>query len=149
MLDPVQVIYQERTLAELKMAILSASCDVPLAFHDRFSPFFITVFSDSEIASQYHSTATKATCMLNITIAPTLLKVLLERMKVQSFYIAVDGSNDAGLEKTYPFTEKLFDINSNRVVSRFLAMCISNRSSAVVFNLVYQNLVDLLETEEP
>ena len=71
---PSSSVISKRTVAELKMTVLSASSDIPLAFHDRLSTTIGTVFPDSEIASKYHSAATKATCMLNNAVAPTIAK---------------------------------------------------------------------------
>ena len=147
---PSSTVVLKRTEAELKMAVLSASCDIPLAFHDHLSPTIRRVFSDSEVASNYHSAATKATCMLNLAVAPTLIEVLLERMKVQPFSISIDGSNDTDLKKMKTVTVKLFDINSNRVVTRFLDMCMSRSSSAEgIFSVVNQKLLELLQCEQP
>ena len=51
----------KRTEAELQLAVLTASCNVPLAFHDRLSPMIRKIFPDSKLASKYHSASTKAT----------------------------------------------------------------------------------------
>lgn len=55
------------------MAVLTASCNIPLAYHDRLSPNIRAVFPDSKIASGYRSTSTKATCILNLAVAPVLI----------------------------------------------------------------------------
>ena len=73
-----------------------------MAFHDLLSPTVNKVFSDSKIASKYHSASTKATCMLNIAVAPMLVHNLVERMKIQPYSLSTDGSNDTGLEKMNP-----------------------------------------------
>ena len=49
------------TEAELRMAVLTASYNVSLAFHDRLSSTIRKAFPDSKIASRYHSASTKAT----------------------------------------------------------------------------------------
>ena len=49
--------------AELKMAVLTASASIPMAFHDKLSPVIRSCFSDSVIGSNYHSASTKATCL--------------------------------------------------------------------------------------
>lgn len=140
----------KRTEAELKMAVLSASSDIPLAFHDLLSPMIRIAFPDSEVASTYHAASTKATCMLTVAVSPPLIEVLLERMKVQPFSISDDGSNDRGLQKINPVTVKLFDINSSSVVTRFLDMCMSSSAPAEgIFDVVHQKLVELLQCEQP
>ena len=58
--------------AEVKFVVLTASYNIPLAFHDRLSPMIRSVFTDSEIATSYHAASTKSTCILNLAIAPCL-----------------------------------------------------------------------------
>ena len=119
----------KRTEAELQMAVLTASSNVPLAFHDNLSPTIRRVFPDSKIASKYHSASTKATCMLNETVAPMLIEDLLQSMKLHPFSLSVDGSNDEGLEKMNPLMNPLY-IDANRIVTRFLDMCTSSSATA-------------------
>ena len=83
-----------RTEAEVRMAVLAASCNIPLAFHDQLSPAIRSLFPDSKIASKYHSASRKATCMLNLAIASELKKDLVENMKVHPYSVSIDGSND-------------------------------------------------------
>jgi len=72
------------------MAVLTASCNVPFAFHDQLSPMIRSVFLDSKIAAKYHSASTKAMCMLNLAIAPALKEDLLENMRVHASFLSFD-----------------------------------------------------------
>lgn len=140
----------QRTEAELKMAVLTASANVPMAFHDCLSPTIRSVFPDSKIASKYHSASTKATCMLNIAVAPSLIKDLVESMQSHPFSLSIDGSNDTGLEKMNPITIRLYDINNKKIVTRFLDMCSSTSASAEgVYGVVEEKLMDLLQCSNP
>jgi len=85
---------QQRMIAELKMAVLTASNNIPLAFHDKLSPTIRSVFPDSKVASNYHSASTKMICLLNLAVAPLLMEELVESMKTQPFSLSTDGSND-------------------------------------------------------
>ena len=114
----------KRTEAEVQMAVLTSSSNVPLAFHDSLSPTIRRIFPNSKIASKYYSASTKATCMLNEAVAPMLIEDLLETMKLHPFSLAVDGSNYEGLAKINPLTVRIFDVNANRIVTRFLDMCV-------------------------
>ena len=89
----------QRTAAELKIAVVAAASNIPLAFHDRLSPTIRSIFPDSKLATKYHSASTKATCMLNGAVAPMLKSELLNKMKVQPFSVCVDGSNDRIFKK--------------------------------------------------
>ena len=140
----------KRTTAELQMAVLTAASNVPLAVHDRLSPTIRKVFPDSKIASKYHSASTKATCMLNEAVAPTLLHSLLELMKVHPFSLSVDGSNDSGLEKMNPVTIRLFDPAQNSIVTRFLDMCTSTSGTAEgIFTVIDNKMKELLQSSTP
>ena len=140
----------KRIEAELHMAVLTASSNVPLAIHDQLSPMIRKVFPDSKIASKYHSASTKATCMLNEAVAPMLIENLLEGMKTHPFSISVDGSNDSGLEKMNPVTIRLYDVNNNKVVTRFLDMCTSSSSTAAgIYSVVDSKLRELLQCSNP
>ena len=88
-----------RIRAEIKIVVLTATSNIPLAFHDKLSPAIRSLFSDSKTASDYHSASTKATCILNLAVAPVLVQELIENMRVHPFSISIDGSNDTGLEK--------------------------------------------------
>lgn len=106
-----------RTEAKVRMAVLSASCNIPLAFHDKLSPILRSIFPDSKIAAKYHSASTKAMCMLNLAVAPSLKKDLIDNMKAHPFSVSVDDSNDTGLEKMNPVTIRIYDTNSGRIVT--------------------------------
>ena len=58
-----------------------------------------SIFPDSEIARAYSSASTKTTCMINGCLAPHFKSILVEAMKVGAYLIAVDGSNDTGIDK--------------------------------------------------
>lgn len=140
----------KRMEAEVKMAVLTASCNIPLAFHDRLSPMIRSSFPDSAIATKYHSASTKATCMLNNAIAPILKKDLVESMKLNPFSIAVGGSNDVGLVKMNPLTVRIFDTGQSKIVTRFLDMCTATASTAeALYGVVNGKLAELLDTENP
>ena len=46
----LSIINDKKIEAEVKMAVLTASANVPLAFHNTLSPMIRTAFSDSKIA---------------------------------------------------------------------------------------------------
>lgn len=103
-LSTASQVAAKRIEVELKMAVLLASSNIPLAFNDKLSPAIRSFFDDSKIADQYHSAATKATCMINRAAAPSCISSLLEQMKLHPFSLSIDGSNDSGLEKMNPIT---------------------------------------------
>lgn len=140
----------KRIEAELKIAVLTASSNIPMAFHDVLSPTISKVFPDSGIASKYHSASTKATCMLNLAVAPMLVDNLIEQMKVHPFSLSIDGSNDTGVEKMNPAIVRIYDTRENRIVSRFLDMCPTTSSTAEsIFTVLNDRLEELLQSSNP
>ena len=107
----------------MKVANALVQNNIPLAFSDQLSPLLRDIFSDSEIAKGYVSASTKTTCIVNGSIAPFFKQSLVSAMKMRGFAIAVDGSNDTGLEKMNPMTVRLYDVNEGSIVTRFLDMC--------------------------
>lgn len=126
----------QRTEAELHLAVLTASSNVPLAFHDRLSPTIRKILPDSKIASKYHSASTKATCMLNEAVTPMLISNLLESMKAHPFSLSIDGSNDTDLKKINPSTVRIFDVACNMIVTRFLDMCATTTGTRLGFKYI-------------
>ena len=140
----------KRTEAEVRMAVLTASCNIPFAFHDHLSPAIRTLFPDSKIASKYHSASTKVMCMLNLAIAPELKKDLIDNMKVHPFSVSVDGSNDTALEKMNPMAIRIYDVNRGRIVTQFLDMCTSRSATAeAIYTVMDDTLSNLLECTNP
>lgn len=136
--------------AEVKFSVLAAFNNIPLAFHDHLSPMIRNVFPDSDIASHYHSASTKSTCILNLTVAPVLQNDLVLSMQSNAFSLAVDSSNDSGLEKMNPLTVRIFDVDSGKIVMRFLDMCTTSSSTAAaIYEKMDGKLIELLGLSNP
>ena len=118
------------TRAEVKVAILLVKNNVPIALSDELTPLFHDVFPDSEIAKKFSSRHTKTACIINGAIAPRYQQQLVGCMKKDPFALAVDGSNDSGVEKMNPLTVRLFDNTSGTVCTRLLDMCMSSSATA-------------------
>ena len=54
----------------------------------------------------------------------------MEHIRREPFAIAIDGSNDSGVEKMNPLTVRIFDDQAGKVVQQFLDMCMSSSSTA-------------------
>jgi len=87
--------------AEVKMSVLLAQHNVPLALADHLSPLIRDVF-DGEVAQGYACAKTKTTCILNGAVAPQLRDELVSLMHNTPYSLSVDGSNDSGLGKDEP-----------------------------------------------
>ena len=63
-------------------------------------------------------------------VAPHFQSMLVNKMKIEPFAIATDGSGDSTLQKMNPLTVRIFDINRGIVCTQFLDMCMSSSSTA-------------------
>jgi len=115
--------------------------NVPITLSDELTPLFHDIFSDSEIAKKFSSRHTKTACKVNGAIAPHYQQQLAENMKKDPFALAIDGSNDSGVEKMNPLTVRLFDNESGIVCTKLLDMCMSLSSTAeAVFSKINEAL---------
>ena len=94
--------------------------NIPLLFADHLSPLLRDIFPDSATAKAYAAASTKTTCIVNGSLAPHFKSALVDSMKSNPYSIAIDGSNDSGVEKMNPITVKMFDANQGKIVTRFL-----------------------------
>ena len=68
----------------------------------------------------------KTSCIINGSLAPHFKAALVEAMKNNPLAIAVNGSNDTGLEKMNPMTVCHFDDTRGEIVTLFLDMCLTS-----------------------
>ena len=123
---------QEKVMAaEVKLTVFLAENHLPMAVEDQASRLFKSMFPDSQIAKKTTCGRTKASKVLNDAIAEDLKENLVTKRRVAPFSIAIDSSNDTGLEKMKIFmTVKLFEINSHKIQRKFLDMCTTNSGTA-------------------
>ena len=55
---------------------------------------------------------------------------LVDDMKKFPFSFTIDGSNDTGIAKMYPITVRIYDVNFNRVMTKFFDLILNEGSSS-------------------
>ena len=58
-------------------------------------------------------------------------------MKSSPFALAIDGSNDNGMEKMNPLTVRIFDLQNKRVVTNLLDMCLTSGNHIYIYIYIY------------
>ena len=122
----------------MKMAVVLAQHNIPLAIMDHLSPMFRDIFPDSKIAKGFSAARTKTTCIVNLALRPHFETLLVSHMKMHPFSLAVDGSSDTGLQKMNPLTIRIFDHENGVVCTRFLDMCLTSGSAAGTAEKIFQ-----------
>ena len=123
-------IHEKVTRAEVKVTTVLAHHNIPIAVADHISPLFRDIFPDSEIAKASSCARTKTTCILNGAMASHFSLSLIEVVKMEAYSLAIDGSNDTGLQKINPLTVRIYDANRGKVVTQLLDMCLTLSSTA-------------------
>ena len=62
---------------------------------------------------------TKASCILNESLAPHFLQETVQIMKSYFYSLSTDGPNDIGLGKIIPLRVRLYDSSKSRVDNAF------------------------------
>ena len=126
------------------MAVVLAQHNIPLAIMDHLSPLFRDIFPDSKIAKGFSAARTKTTCIMNMALRPHFESVLVAHMKEHPFALAIDGSNDTGLQKMNPLTVRIFDLESGFVCTKFLDMCLTSGTDAGTAEKIFEAMEDAL-----
>ena len=71
---------------------------------DHFSPLFRKIFPDLAITKGFAAARTKTSCIINMALRPHFEHKLVFEMTQASYALAIDGSNDNGLQKLNPVT---------------------------------------------
>ena len=95
---------------------LLAENKIPLALN-RILP---DIFTDNKVAKQYKMGRMKSTCIINKVLTPHFLQETVSAMKDDVFSLAKDGSNDTSLEKMNPLAVEIYNLNTSRVVTKFI-----------------------------
>ena len=120
------------------MAVVLAHHNIPLAVMDHLSPLFRDIFPDSKIAKGFSSARTKTTCILTGALHSHFEEVLVEHMKKEPYSLAIDGSNDNGLQKMNPVTVRIFDKTHGCVRMYFLDMCLLEQAQPLLMQYFKQ-----------
>ena len=128
------------------MAVALAHHNIPLAVMDHLSPLFRDIFPDSKIAQGFSAARTKTTCILNRALRPHFEASLISQMKQEPFTLAIDGSNDNGLQKMNPLTVRIFDIRNCHIETRFLDMCLTSGTDGGTAKSIFSAMDNALES---
>ena len=123
--------------------------NIPLAFADKLNTLLPNIFPDSKIAKEYKMGKTKASCILNESLAPHFLQETVQIMKNYFYSLSTDGPNDIGLGKITPLRVRLYDSSKSRVDTRFLDMCCTSGQNSVTAATIFQKIDVMIKLQLP
>ena len=128
----------------MKASVLLAENNIPLVFADKLNTFLPIIFPDSKIAKEYKMGKTKASCILNESLAPHFLQETVHIMKNDFCSLSTDGSNDTRLEKMNPLTVRLYDSSKSGVDTHVLGMCCTSGQNSGTAATTFQKIDDVM-----
>ena len=111
---------------------------------DHLAPLIRKEFSQSRAGRNFACVETK-TAAIASCIGDHFFDGLKEKMTQSSFSIMLDGSNDTGLQKMYPVTVRIFDVNFNRMTTRFFDMNLLEGTDASTAASMFDSVNNLFE----
>ena len=107
--------------AEIKMSLLIVHHNTFFNLSDHLMQYVKGEFKDSKAAKNFLCGRIKTAAIISC-IGDDIKQKLVKDMSQSPFSIMVDGSNDAGLEKMFPICVRIFDVNFNRIMTKFFDM---------------------------
>ena len=92
-----------------------------------------------------HLAFLKKTVAIANCIGDHFFDEMKERMTQYSLSITLDGSNDTGLQKMYPVTVRIFDVNFNRIMKTFFDMNFLEGTDAPTAASMFYSVNNLFE----
>lgn len=107
--------------AEVKMAMMIVHHNTFFNLSYHLTRLVNSEFQGSAAAENFACGRTKTSAIINC-LGNEFKAELVEDMKKFPFSFMIDGSNDTGIAKMYPITVRIYDVNFNRVMTKFFDM---------------------------
>ena len=129
-------------MAEVKMALLIVHHNTFFRLSDDLTPYIQLEFKGSKAAENFSCHRTKTAAIVNC-LGSHYQKELISDLRSTLFSIMLDGSNDTGLANMFPITVRVFDINFNRVMTKFLDMKVMEGKDVSIAAVMFKSVDDL------
>ena len=123
---------------------------MPITTADHLAQPFKNVFSNSKIAASYASAKTKTFAIIDKAFEPYCRSFLVDYcVKAICSVLAMDGSNDTGVQKMNPIAVRIFDIKNSKTVSEhFFSMCLTEGDDAGKASKLFEAIEESFEADE-
>ena len=124
--------------AEVKMTMMIVHHNTFFNLSDHLTQIVKSEFQGTAAAENFACGRTKTSAIINC-LGDEFKAELVDDMKKFPFSFMIDGSNDTGIAKMHPVTVRIYDVNFNRVMTKFLDMNLvegSTSGTAATFNML-------------
>ena len=133
--------------AEVKMAMMIVHHNTFFNLSDHLTRLVNSEFQGSAAAENFACGRTKTSAIINC-LGNEFKAELVEDMKKFPFSFMIDGSNDTGIAKMYPITVRIYDVNFNRVMTKFFDMNLIEGSTSGKAATIFQHVDALFQKYE-
>lgn len=133
--------------AEVKMAMMIVHHNTFFNLSDHLTRLVNSEFQGSAAAENFACGRTKTSAIINC-LGNEFKAELVEDMKKFPFSFMIDGSNDTGIAKMYPITVHIYDVNFNRVMTKFFDMNLIEGSTSGTAATIFQHVDALFQKYE-
>ena len=81
-----------------------------------------------------------------MALRPHFDEALITQMREDPFTLAINGSNDNGLQKMNPITVRVFDVSRSHVTTKFLDMCLTSGTASATSARIFAAMENVLES---
>ena len=110
--------------AETKCVMLLIQHNSLFNISDHLSPLIRSEFRGSQAAENFSCGRTKTAAIVNC-LGDHFFEKLNSDIQEMPCSLMLDGSNETGLSKMFPITVRVFDVNFNKVMTKFFDMSLN------------------------
>ena len=114
---------------------------------DHLCPLIRNEFKGSQVAQSFSCSRTKTAAIVNC-LGDHFFEELKSDMQEMPYSLMLDGSNDNGIQKMFPITVRIFDVNFSRIMTKFLDMNLLEGRDASTADVMFESVDNFLSEND-
>jgi hypothetical protein len=114
---------------------------------DHLCPLIRNEFKGSQVAQSFSCSRTKTAAIVNC-LGDHFFEELKSDMQEMPYSLMLDGSNDNGIQKMFPITVRIFDVNFSRIMTKFLDMNLLEGRDASTADVMFESVNNFLSEND-
>ncbi|CAB4009886.1 ATP-dependent DNA helicase [Paramuricea clavata] len=114
---------------------------------DHLCPLIRNEFKGSQVAQSFSCSRTKTAAIVNC-LGDHFFEELKSNMQEMPYSLMLDGSNANGIQKMFPITVRIFDVNFSRIMTKFLDMNLLEGRDASTADVMFESVDNFLSEND-
>ena len=133
--------------AEVAMTMMLIQHNTFFNTSDHLPPIINRQFSECDAGREYKCRRTKTAAIVNC-IGDEFFEHLKSNMQNSPYSLLLDASNDTGIEKMFPITVRIFDVNFSRIMTHFFDMNLLTGRASSTAEVMFDSIDAQLTSNE-